>query len=485
MRSAPTPAPLSTGAITLERRSIDYVPRTERRGKVWHQGPFWFTGNFVFLTMVVGFIGPAMGLGVFWSVVAVALGAGFGTFFMAFHANQGPRLGLPQMIQSRAQFGRRGAIVPFIATIFVYVGFTVFGTVLITQVIQLFLPGTKFVWYPVVIGVAIVIAIVGYDLLHFVQRWLTYVLIAAFGVLTVVAIIQLPAEFTPSVEAGSWAPAAFLVQLSLAAGYNISYAVYVSDYSRYLPADSSPRKLIGFTYLGAAGSAIWLMSLGAVLASYLGEADPISALVSAGNLVFPGFGLVIVVIGAIAQLTVTAVNCYGTMLTGVTAIDGFVPVRPTLRLRIVGLIVVGVVATTIALALPEEYLGSFNGFVLLMLYFLVPWTAVNLVDFYLVRRGHYAITDIFARHGIYGVWSWRGLVAYTAGFLVMIPFFALPFYVGPVAELLEGADVSFIPGLLVGGGVYALLARGIDRDKEAAAIARSDAELALIEMEAS
>ncbi len=195
---------LSTGAITLERRSIDYVPLRERRGKVWHQGPFWFTGNFVFLTMVVGFIGPSLGLGVGWSILAVALGAAFGTFFMAFHANQGPRMGLPQMIQSRAQFGLRGAIIPFVATIFVYIGFTVFGTVLITQVIQMLLPGSKFFWYPVVIGVAILIAIVGYDLLHFVQRWLTYILIASFGVLTVVAAVTLPATTAPAVVPDTW-----------------------------------------------------------------------------------------------------------------------------------------------------------------------------------------------------------------------------------------------------------------------------------------
>jgi NCS1 family nucleobase:cation symporter-1 len=79
----------------VERRSIDYVPAEERRGRVWHQGPFWFTGNFVFPTMVVGFVGPSLGLGMLWSIVAVALGACLGTFFMAFHANQGPKMGLP------------------------------------------------------------------------------------------------------------------------------------------------------------------------------------------------------------------------------------------------------------------------------------------------------------------------------------------------------------------------------------------------------
>jgi purine-cytosine permease-like protein len=48
----------------VEVRSIDYVPPSERHGKVWYQGPFWFTGNFVLATMVTGFIGPSIGLAV-------------------------------------------------------------------------------------------------------------------------------------------------------------------------------------------------------------------------------------------------------------------------------------------------------------------------------------------------------------------------------------------------------------------------------------
>jgi NCS1 family nucleobase:cation symporter-1 len=42
----------------IESRSIDYVPEDERHGKVWHQGPFWFLGNFQFFTITIGFIGP-------------------------------------------------------------------------------------------------------------------------------------------------------------------------------------------------------------------------------------------------------------------------------------------------------------------------------------------------------------------------------------------------------------------------------------------
>lgn len=453
-----TPSNAGRELPKLEVRSIDYVPREERHGKIWHQGPFWFTGNFVFLTMMVGFTGPSMGLGMLWSILAVALGACFGTIFMALHANQGPKMGLPQMIQSRAQFGSRGAIVPFAATVFVYIGFIVFGVILVTQALQLVLPGSKAFWYPALVVLSIILAVVGYDLLHFVQRWLTYLLIATFAVVTVMAVTALPQASTVTVAATPhWDTTAFLVQLSLAAGYNISYSVYVSDYSRYLPEDAPSGKLIFWTYLGAAGSAVWLMSLGAVLATYLPGADGIVALVTTGNYFFAGFGVFVVLVGAAAQLSVTGVNCYGAMLTGLSAVDGFRPVRPTLGLRVAGLTLVGVASIIVSLSLPEAYMTSFNGFVLLMLYFLIPWTAVNLVDFYAVRKGQYSISEIFNPQGIYGRWAWQGILSYAAAFLSMIPFFSLPFYVGPVAEALGGADVAFIPGLLVGGGLYYLL----------------------------
>lgn len=471
-------SPLTPGSgPVIEKRSIDYVPRSERHGKVWHQGPFWFTGNFVILTMLVGFTGPSMGLSVGWAVLAVALGAGFGTFFMAFHANQGPRMGLPQMIQSRAQFGSRGVILPFLATVFVYIGFMVFDTIIGTQGLQVVLPGGEWFWYPLLVIVSIVIAVVGHDLLHLIQRWLTYILIVVFGIVTVLAIFVLPVEAGAPAETAGWHATAFFVQFSLAAGYNISYAVYVSDYSRYLPEKSPSGKLIWWTYAGAAGSAIWLMSLGAVLASKIPNVDGIPALLKAGDLLFPGFGTIVVLVGTIALITIMGVNAYGAMLTGVSAVDGFKPVRPSVRIRVIGLVIVGLAVVAIALAIPEDYLDSFNSFVTLMLYFLVPWTAVNLVDFYFVRHGKYAITEIFKNHGIYGRWAWRGIVAYVVGFLAMIPFFSISFFTGPAAAAMGGADISFAIGLVVSGVLYLILARGIDHEAEAEARKQSQLEL--------
>ena len=70
----------------IERRSIDWVPDDERHGKLWHQAPLWFLGNFQYFSIPIGFIGPSLGLSLGWTIVAGALGILFGTIFMAFHA---------------------------------------------------------------------------------------------------------------------------------------------------------------------------------------------------------------------------------------------------------------------------------------------------------------------------------------------------------------------------------------------------------------
>jgi purine-cytosine permease-like protein len=118
----------------------------------------------------------------------------------------------------------------------------------------------------------------------------------------------------------------------------------------------------------------------------------------------------------------------------------------------------------------------------LMLYLLVPWTATNLVDFFVVRRGHYAIIDLFRPRGIYGAWGWRGLTAYAIGICVEIPFMVLPQlgswnYTGPLANVLGGIDIAWLVGLAVTGIVYLALSRSLDLATEQNAEAASDREL--------
>src|SRR4051794_23896362 len=104
-----------TGSIELH--SIDVVPLRERHGTLRSLGAVWFVANISLTPMATGIVALAAGGTIFWTLVAIVVWSLFGTIFMAFHSTQGPHLGLPQLVQSRPQFGYIGAAV----TVFVVV----------------------------------------------------------------------------------------------------------------------------------------------------------------------------------------------------------------------------------------------------------------------------------------------------------------------------------------------------------------------------
>ena len=448
----------------IEVRSIDYVPLTERHGKIWHLGPLWFMANAQIATLAVGLISISQGLSLFWSVLAIVTGTLVGTLFMAFHSAQGPQLGLPQMIQSRPQFGYVGALLVWLFAYVQYAGFNVFNTILGGDAMSLTAHGSAKLWVVIVTVAAFVIALVGYDLIHKAERWLTYSMLVIFGIFTIALfVIHYPAG---TFDVGSFKASPFLGQFGVVAGYQISWAIYVSDYSRYLPPEVTVRKTFFWTYWGSAIGGGWMMIVGAVLAAWAGknfDGTGIAELNAVGNHVFDGFGAIVLILAALGLVSVTALNMYGGSLTLISAIDSFKRVRPTLSIRVITVGLTAVLGLIGALAATKNFLGNFNNFLLLILYLFIPWTAVNLVDYYIVRRGHYAIAEIFNPHGLYGRWGWRGIGAYVIGFATMTPFFNVgTLYEGPAAKALGGADISFFIGLPVAGILYYVLARSID-----------------------
>src|ERR1035438_10290512 len=122
------------------------------------------------------------------------------------------------------------------------------------------------------------------------------------------------------------------------------------------------------------------------------------------------------------------------------------PLRCTAGKRIASLAIAtlaalaALAATGLALISSNDFINRFGDFLALLLYLFTPWTAINLIDFYIVRKGHYSIREIFNPSGMYGRWNWRGLLAYGTGFLVMIPFFSTPTYEGPAARASPGTS---------------------------------------------
>lgn len=459
--------------MAIEHKSIDYVAEHERHGRVIDQGPFWFLGNFHFFTIAIGFVGPSMGLSFGYTSLAGALGILFGTIFVAFHASQGAELGLPQMIQSRAQFGFRGVVLVLVGTLFTFVGFNVADSVLAAHGLNGILGWNESVVTLVAAVVAAALAIYGHDWLHLVFRWCFYLCLPLYTLLTVAILLgRVPA---PHVAAGSFTWVAFAAQFAASASYNITYAPSVSDYSRYLPRDTRPHHIIGAVFVGASSSAIWLIALGAWLATRLGASDGLVALNDAGNGVFAGFGVLMSLASVTALVATMGLNAYSGMLTIVTALSSLFGLHPSVRLRNSSILAITAAWVAITFAITANAIALLFATLNIMLYLLVPWTSVNLIDYFFVRRGRYAITHLLMPHGIYGAWGIRGLVAYVVGFVATLPFFVLPeVYTGPAARALGGVDVGWLVGLIVSGGVYLALTRSLDVAQEAGAIRESE-----------
>ena len=450
----------------FESRSIDWVPLSERTGKPSSLFPLWFMSNANLTTLATGMLGAAFGATFATSLLAITLGALVGTVFTAFHSAQGPQLGLPQMIQSRAQFGYRGVSVICAAVVFSIVGFNIFNQMLAADVL---VETTGFesrpVWYVLISGTALLLAIVGYHLIHKTQKVLTLLFLASFGVFSLFALFMLPLDssqwgFSPF----SWT--GFLVQFAGAAAYALGWAPYVSDYSRYLPPQTSPRAALAYTYGGVVVGMGWLMALGAFVAALFADASPLEAIRQGADGVLPGAGFWLLLLALPGLVSVITINIYAASIELITIVDSFVPVKPTLGARVVATSLIALAALVGAIFATGDFLANFGSFLVVLLYVLVPWTSVNLIDYYFVRRGRYAIREIFKPKGIYGSWGWRGLGAYLIGIVAMIPFVVTTWWTGPLARALGDIDIAIFIGLVASAIAYLSFARSLDLREE-------------------
>ncbi len=448
----------------VEQHSIDYVPLAERHGRVWHLWPVWFSGDAHLATLAVGVIGVSLGGNLLWSILAVIAGCALGTFFMAFHSTQGPQLGLPQMIQSRPQFGYSGALLVWVVALVAYVGYTAFNQVLAAQALHQLAPAVPADSRVVIVALALVgggLAGLGYDQIHRAQRLFAYLMLALLALFSIGAVGRL--AFAPGAwDIGAFRPVPFLAQLFAAAAYQLSWSIYVSDYSRYLPREVGARASFAWTFVGAFVGGAWMMLLGTIAAALNPRLTIAAAVQACADRVYPGFGTPLLLAATLGLIGVSALNFYGASLTLVSMADSFSRIRHGRRARLASLAASAAAATAIALGSSEAFTARFGDLLSLLLYLFTPWTAINLVDFYLVRRGHYSVREIFNPRGMYGRWNWRGLAAYASGFLVMIPFFSTGLYRGAVARALDGADLSMLVGLPVAALVYLLACRSLD-----------------------
>lgn len=412
-----------------------------------------------FTTVATGAVAVLLGLDFFWACIAIIVGNLIGAIFMAYHSAQGPKLGIPQMIQSRAQFGYYGATLPLVLVLVMYIGYFASSAVLGGQALSGWLKLPSTVGIIVVAVVCAILAIYGYDTIHRFERYLAYIFAVAFIYLTVRMFVGNPLHLL-SHQAFSFPT--FLLAVSIYVTWQVTYAPYVADYSRYLPESTSLSSTFWSTYGGSVIASIWMMIVGALaiaVASKAFNANGVAYVVGqSGPQALVWVFYVLILLGLIAA---DVLNLYGIYMSTMTTITSLRRSGHSQPLRVGIIVTGGVIGTALAIWGQGAFLTNYSNFLLLLLYFLVPWTAINLTDFYLLRRGNYDTEAILDRGALYGDINWRAYVAFFASVLCEVPLMNTTLYEGPIAKLFGGADLSWILGIAVSGGLYYLLMRGV------------------------
>lgn len=441
-------------STAFENHTIYQIPHDQRHGRVHDLFAVWFSTNLTLLTIVTGTLGTGLfGLSFPLSIIALVLGNMVGAVVMALHAAQGPMLGVPQMVQSRGQFGSFGAMPIICLVVLMYIGFVASNFVVGGEALDTALPALGHM--PAILLIALLSFVpccMGYRIIH---AWSKVVSWVAGGVIMYCLWLGYRALAPGTMADMHGSVAGFCSTFTAAALWQIAYAPYVSDSSRYLPADAQgTRAAFLTTYIGSVTGTILPMVLGSMIALYAHGA-PVATVMAhlAGAWATP--------VLAVLSLSIAlgnAMSLYGGALSAITIIQTFAPHwRAALRERtLVTLVLVGA-ALAMALGMADSFLKSYAAFLDLLMAVMVPWTAINLADYYLLRRGQYDVPSFFRQDGgIYGYCNIPALGAYAIGVVAELPFMQNGFHSGFLARGLHGVDISWMVGLLVTTGLYVL-----------------------------
>lgn len=437
---------------SIESLGIEHVPEEQRHGTSKRTFTLWFAANLTIADYVIGVLSTVyFGFTVAEALPILLVGNLLGGLLLGLAASMGPKLGFPQMLSSRSSFGRKGNYLTggfnWVST----AGWFTVNTVLAVLALQVVLPSANFVAAAALyVGIQAIIALYGHDFIHLFEKLMAVVLGLMFLLLFALAYPRLG-------EAFSYVPAGHVVPIALGSlsllfvasfSYLMSWSPYASDYSRYLPVKTSKRQVGLLALAGGAISSFGVEAVGAVVGS-LTPAQTVTRGYFGGLYFFAGW------LGPVAMLTLIlgafaadALNLYTNSLSALV-----LDVR-TKRWKTVA--AGGVVSLALAVIVGNQFELFFEDFLLILSYWIMPWLAIVLVDFFIVRKT--TVTSVEEARS----WDRAVLAVYGSSILVSLPFmnltgYSIPFQ-GPVSSILGGADFSYFVSFFVAAALV-LVAR--------------------------
>lgn len=430
---------------TVEPYGVDHIPDVERHGKPISQFYVWFAAGLNFPIMILGFSAAWFGLSLWQAVTAVVAGAAVGSVLMGVLSRMGVHLGVAQQMQARGPLGFVGNMLP-VAYINVFAGV---GWAALTVILGGKALGeiTGIPFFPAALGLValqLVVAVFGYNMIHFLQKVLSFVLVGLFALMTMVAVTRGSASLEANPDAGGYIGSfgGWLTLFGWFLAFLVAWTPFASDYSRYLPDDRSVSLRAGLlTALGNFLTLSWLGIAGAVVAGAATESDPIAAVRElTGPWAVPALAAIL-----LSSFSQNFLNVYGGAISLQTL---GLPVS-----RTQAVVMICVAAFGVSLWAESGVYDKFTVFLNLTAYFIAPYVAVILLDYaFGGRKDKSRIPELYDRTRIL---EW-GFVAWAAGVLVSMPFWQSTLYTGPLADNFGGGDWSMFVGF--GAAVVAYFA---------------------------
>ena len=262
----------------VEAHHIDIIPPGQRTDRPWLQFPFWVGGNVNIFNVVLGGVVVVIGLPFWWALIAITIGTMLGALLIALHATQGPRTGVPQMVQSVAQFGFYGVSFLYCAVVLLNVGFIAACLVIEGQALTAAVPSVPVpAWIGILAVPAVVIGVIGYRAIH---RLAQLTAVVAGGAIAAVFAVAVSYRGLPHAETALKFPPAglFIAGVALLVIDMLSFGPFVSDYSRYIRPDARTGTVFTAIWTGNVISTVASAGAGAYLAALLPADGSVAAI---------------------------------------------------------------------------------------------------------------------------------------------------------------------------------------------------------------
>jgi NCS1 family nucleobase:cation symporter-1 len=452
--------PSREGDLSIEGHGMEPIPTSSRYGSVSRVFTVWFTPNLVPAAFFLGTLAAAsfIGLGFWTSIAAIIIGNLVGSIIVGLLATMGPRTGMAQMPLARLAYGK-SIVLPGLLNWLSCIGWDGINSVFGAAAISI-LTGLPFIVSLLVIVICqAALGILGYEAIHTFEKYMAIVLGAMFVVLTI-AIAGQAGTGVARTDAVSGADqiGSFILYSTIIASFVLAWALYASDYTRYLPETTSSSRVFWWTVLGLTLSAGWVEALGLLVADKAtegGAVDTINTILSGTPLA----ALAMIAIG-IGTVAVNGMNDYTGSLS-LQAAGIRVP-------RVYSAILVAVLGFGVTLWLNAgDLVGKVENILLFLSYWIAPWAAVVLADWWL-RRGRADVSRLVNFSSLPS--GTLALAAAIIGFVVSLPFqqsslgedlrksTGLP--INAISDdVLHYADLAYVVGFVVAFGIFWVGAR--------------------------